>query len=226
MLFLKELMPDIMAQEPQMQNFVANTVIIDGCPEVPATKAELLKNVLLKKFSAMGDVIYSHMPMDAKNLTAGYMVIAYAEPESAEKAVKEMNNLALDKSHTLLVTSLANYDRSVNVGKEWVPPERKKYNDPGNLRSWLLNEYARNQFALLEQNGDKCSIYWHTNSDDILIEQRDDWSEGWIHWSPYGTYLATMHSQGVILWGGDKYERVARFAHREARMIDFSPTEK
>ncbi|VDK86688.1 unnamed protein product, partial [Dibothriocephalus latus] len=96
----------------------------------------------------------------------------------------------------------------------------------GNLRSWLLNEYCRNQFALLDKEGDACSIYWHTNNEVIPVEQREDWSEGWVMWSPQGTYLATMHSKGVILWGGDKFQRVGRFAHAGVRMADFSPQER
>ncbi|VDD80514.1 unnamed protein product [Mesocestoides corti] len=215
-----------MEQEPVMPHLDGNTIIVDGCPVVGKAKADLLKNVLLKKFSAIGEIIYSNLPMNDTEQTSGYMFLTYATPELATKAVKEMNNLALDKAHTLLVTSLSDYSKSINVGKHWNPPEKKPYHDVGNLRSWLLNEFARNQFALLHQNGDKCSIFWHTNSEEIRIEERDDWSEGWIHWSPHGTYLATMHSQGVILWGGDKFERVARFAHRDVGMLDFSPNEK
>ena len=209
-----------------MPNLMPNTIIVDGCPIVGKAKADLLKNVLMKKFSVHGKIIFNHLPMSEDEQTQGYMFITYSKPEEADKATKEMHNFALDKSHTLLVTCLSDFSKCVNTSKQWIPPEKKPYHDVGNLRGWLQNEFARGQFALVHQNGEKCAVFWHTSSEEILIEQRDDWSEGCIFWSSHGTYLATMHVQGVILWGGDKFERVGRFVHREVRMVDFSPNEK
>jgi translation initiation factor 3 subunit B len=40
-----------------------------------------------------------------------------------------------------------------------------------------------------------------------------------------GTYLTTMHKQGVALWGGKSWERIVRFAHPNVKLIDFSPKE-
>ena len=45
-------------------------------------------------------------------------------------------------------------------------------------------------------------------------------------WSPLGTYLATFHGKGVALWGGEKFEKINRFAHPNAEFIDFSPCER
>ena len=53
-----------------------------------------------------------------------------------------------------------------------------------------------------------------------------DWTETYVRWSPMGTYLATLHSQGVALWGGDDYKRIAKFAHPGVQYIDFSPCER
>ena len=41
-----------------------------------------------------------------------------------------------------------------------------------------------------------------------------------------GTYLATLHSQGVALWGGEEFQRIAKFAHPGVQYIDFSPCER
>jgi translation initiation factor 3 subunit B len=45
-------------------------------------------------------------------------------------------------------------------------------------------------------------------------------------WSPLGTYLATFHTRGVAIWGGEKFEKINRFAHPNAEFIDFSPCER
>ncbi|KAL7059714.1 hypothetical protein AAHC03_012965 [Spirometra sp. Aus1] len=222
----EDLIPDILALKPEPKDYTNSVIIVDGCPVVDQTKAELLTNVLIKKFSAVGEITYSNMPRDDKGHTKGYMFIGYQTPELAAKAVEDMNNFHLDKAHTLLVTLLSDFEQSVNVTAEWTPIEKKPYVERGNLRSWLLNEYCRDQFALLEKDGEMCSVYWHTTNEVIPVEQREYWSEGWVQWSPQGTYLATMHQKGVILWGGEHFQRVGRFAHAEVRMADFSPQER
>ena len=52
------------------------------------------------------------------------------------------------------------------------------------------------------------------------------WTETYVRWSPQGTYLATLHNQGVALWGGEKFERITRFNHSGVQLIDFSPCER
>ena len=41
-----------------------------------------------------------------------------------------------------------------------------------------------------------------------------------------GTYFATLHRQGVRLWGGPSWEPQNRFAHPLVKLIDFSPNEQ
>lgn len=45
-------------------------------------------------------------------------------------------------------------------------------------------------------------------------------------WSPLGTYIATLHRQGVRLWGGPSWKAQQRFAHPLVKLIDFSPCER
>lgn len=219
-------MPDIMEQEPVPQSMVPNVIIVDGCPTVGPAKLDALTNFVLKKFSTYGSIVHKSVPIGTDGQTKGYMFIVYDSPESAAKAAKEMDKTALDKSHTFCVTLLSDFTKYVDASKQWIPPEKKPYQDVGNIRSWLLNEFARDQYGMIHQDGDKCSIFWHSNVGEIPAEERDSWSEGWIRWSPHGTYLATMHSKGIILWGGDKFDRVGRFAHSNVAHIDFSPNER
>ena len=48
----------------------------------------------------------------------------------------------------------------------------------------------------------------------------------YVAWSPLGTYIATLHRQGVRLWGGPSFNDQQRFAHPLVKLIDFSPCEK
>lgn len=51
------------------------------------------------------------------------------------------------------------------------------------------------------------------------------WTDLYVSWSPLGTYFATLHRQGVRLWGGPSWEAQYRFAHPFVKLIDFSPNE-
>jgi translation initiation factor 3 subunit B len=45
-------------------------------------------------------------------------------------------------------------------------------------------------------------------------------------WSPHGTYLVTLHQNGVFLWGGPEFKLIRKFPHHNVDLIDFSPCEK
>jgi translation initiation factor 3 subunit B len=47
----------------------------------------------------------------------------------------------------------------------------------------------------------------------------------YVAWSPLGTYVATLHRQGVRLWGGPSWKPQQRFAHPFVKLIDLSPCE-
>merc|ERR1711939_149071 len=55
---------------------------------------------------------------------------------------------------------------------------------------------------------------------------RQHWTEMFVQWSPLGTYLLSMHAQGIQLWGGKSWGRQKRFAHPGCNLVDFSPSEK
>ena len=52
------------------------------------------------------------------------------------------------------------------------------------------------------------------------------WTEKFVKWSPQGTYLASLHHQGCILWGGSNFDKKRRLFHLNVQMIDFSPCER
>ena len=47
--------------------------------------------------------------------------------------------------------------------------------------------------------------------------KRSFWTESFVQWSPHGSYLATMHRQGIALWGGPSFSRLHRFSHPNVR---------
>lgn len=96
----------------------------------------------------------------------------------------------------------------------------------GNLHSWLLNTHCYDQFSLIYEGGDRTAIFNNTHQEPVLIEERARWTETYVRWSPQGTYLATFHSKGIALWGGEKFQQIMRFSHSGVQLIDFSPCER
>lgn len=101
---------------------------MDGCPVVGPEKIELLKKFLLEKFAKIGPIVSHDFPLH-EDKTQGYLFITYEDGKAAGHAVREMNNTALDKKHTLQVTRLSDYERCINVSPEWNPPARQEYKD-------------------------------------------------------------------------------------------------
>ena len=60
----------------------------------------------------------------------------------------------------------------------------------------------------------------------MLSRKQNLRTELYVSWSPLGTYIATLHRQGVRLYGGQSFQLQARFFHPLIRLIDFSPCEQ
>lgn len=47
-----------------------------------------------------------------------------------------------------------------------------------------------------------------------------------MEWSPRGGMMATVHRQGVALWGGQSFGRLMRVGHPGVQRLLFSPCER
>ena len=93
------------------------------------------------------------------------------------------------------------------------------------MRAWLGDPQGRDQYATYR--GDEVEIHWHGKSSQCEVSySKVNWTDLYLSWSPLGTYAATLHRQGVRLWGGSSWEPQSRFAHPLVKLIDFSPNEQ
>lgn len=83
-----------------------------------------------------------------------------------------------------------------------------------NLWHWMMDPRGRDQFVIRYQ--DATEICWNdaqrTQAEEVY--KRSFWTESFVGWSPHGSYLATMHRQGIALWGGPSFSRLVRFTHQ------------
>lgn len=204
-----------------------NIILVDGCPLVPEAKKSALLRVLSKLFSSCGTVKDNGivMPMDdAKAMSKGFMFVEYETAQQAQNAVRTLNGKKLDKAHTLVANLFTDVDKYANIDDDLQLPEDEEYAEHEHLRSWMADQGGRDQLVIFK--GDEVSINWNKKSDQPeSVVARNHWTETYTQWSPLGSYLASFHQQGLQLWGGPSWKKIARFAHPKVKLIDFSPLE-
>lgn len=229
-----ELLEDVIKAKPNEQESIDAVVVVDGLPKVGQEKSGKLKTVLNNVFKKVGNVLSEYYPEgpnpDSDNaiMTKGYCFVEFESKVVAQDAVNLLNGYKLDKTHTFVVTLFKDFEKykAMDDLENWEPPKHRPYKDRGNLRSWLLNTDSFDQFVLQSESGDKVAVYWNSVGQPTVLSEKLHWSDTFIRWSPYGTYLATVHKQGIALWGGEKFEQIVRFTHVGAQYFDFSPCEK
>ena len=74
--------------------------------------------------------------------------------------------------------------------------------------------------------GDNVGVFWNNKKEaPEPIVDRNHWTQLFVSWSPLGTFLASIHQQGVQLWGGTSFKRIRQFPHPFVSLIEFSPGE-
>lgn len=156
-----------------------------------------------------------------------FAFVEYASPEQAVAATKQLHGHQLDKKHQLSVNKLTDIDRFGREGRvddEYSPPYIEPFTDKEHLRSWLGDPNARDQFAMFR--GDNVGVFWNNKKDDPEpVVDRKHWTQLFVTWSPLGTFLASIHQQGVQLWGGPQFSKQKQLPHPFVSLVQFSPEE-
>ena len=219
-------MPEIMKMQPKESDGVDSVIVIDNVPQVEGARVEKLKNVIRKIYSKFGKLMNEHYPVDDEGKTKGYIFLEFNNHANALEAVKQTNNYKLDKAHTFQVNLFSDFEKYEAIPEVWEPPKPAEYKDQGNLRSWLQDPEANDQYSVIHKGGEEVTIFANHNPDPVEIQSRPRWTETYVKWSPLGTYLATFHTRGIALWGGDDFHQISKFAHPGVQYIEFSPCEK
>eukprot|EP00891_Asterochloris_glomerata_P006248 jgi/Astpho2/6248/Aster-03652 len=216
-------------QDVQTETGFGCVIVVDNLPTVPPEKVDKLTTVLKKLFGQIGTIREGGlwMPADeATKLTKGFAFVEYLQPEEAHAARDMLQGYKLDKSHTFVVNMFDEFEQFAKVPDQYEEPEEKPYRPMENLQEWLMDRRGRDQFAI--RYGDETEIYWNDHQKALAEEvyKRSFWTESFVQWSPKGSYLGTVHTRGVAVWGGPSFARLQRFTHTEVRLVDFSPNER
>jgi translation initiation factor 3 subunit B len=226
---------------PPFRDSLNTGVVMANLPKVPRSKLEKLTKVLVKLVSRIGILAsdeesgYSgvYMPYDeATGATLGFCFVEYATPAEAKKAVEVLQDYAFDKNHALAVTLYEQAKALADVDSEFTEPEPAPFVERANTMTWLEDPSQRDAFFI--RHAKETVVYWSDGRHDPVVDydgsrEKDagvPWCDFYAQWSPHGGFLATMvPSKGVILWGGDNYEKIGRFPAPGVSFVLFSPQE-
>eukprot|EP01048_Picozoa_sp_COSAG05_P013888 COSAG05_NODE_1522_length_4642_cov_18.667841_2_plen_662_part_00 len=204
-------------------------LLVDGLPVLGEEKYDkLLKFLktnpnLVKTWGAPPKKV--EMPMDDEKKTLGVAFLEFDTPEQASKAMKNAQGYKMDKNHVLKTNLMADYERIINTDQEYAEPKHEEFKEQENLMAWLLDVEARDQFVL--RVADDTQVYWNNAIEGPeLNKEQKRWSDSYVRWSPLGTYLATFHHQGILLWGGPSWKKLRKFGIPGVVDILFSPGER
>ncbi|KAK4192367.1 Eukaryotic translation initiation factor 3 subunit B [Podospora australis] len=217
--------------EVQLEQGYDAFVVVDGLPEVNEEQKPKLVKFLLKKLNTVGktseDLIFMPMGEDGKSLRFAF--VEYSSPAEAAAAVRQLDYAPLDKRHTLRVNKLTDidrYGREGRVDEEYTPPHIDEFQEKEHLRSFMADPSGRGRDQFVMFRGESVGVFWANDKEaPENIVERPHWTETFVQWSPLGTYLTSVHAQGVQLWGGASWTRQKRFAHPFVNLIAFSPLE-
>jgi translation initiation factor 3 subunit B len=219
---------EINVEEVKMDSGFGSVIVVDNLPKVPSAKVEKLTTVLKKIFGQIG-VIHEnglHMPTDTDGSTKGFAFIEFGNAQEAAAAREQTDGYKLDKAHIFKVSRFDDFAKYEAVPDTYKTPEPKPYVARENTQSYMLDERGRDQYAI--RFGDATEIHWNDaqKNEPVEVYKRDFWTESYVQWSPRGNFLATVHRQGVALWGGPGFARFQKFSHNGVQFIEFSPCER
>ena len=213
---------------PQDTGF-GNFIVVNNLPQVPQEKYDKLTNILRKLCSGAGRLREGglHHPQDpASNVSKGFAFVEYETPDMAKAAVLALHGYQLDKNHKFTAMLMDDLERIANTPGQYREPEPVAFEQGADLYSWLGDKRGRDQFVV--RFGDETEVYWNdpARQQPDPVYKRSFWSETFVEWGPRGGIFATMHRQGVAVWGGPEWARLQRFSHPGASRIAFSPCER
>jgi translation initiation factor 3 subunit B len=217
-------------------------IIILNLPKVPQAKLDKLTKVVLKLVSRIGNLAANEttnfdglvMPYnEATGSTEGFAFCEYETPEEAKNAIGVLDGYKFDKNHSLTVLQYSRAEKLQDLQEtEFVEPERPPFVEKPNAMSWLEDPSQRDEFVI--RYGKETAVYWYDAKNDPVPDYSGErekeagvsWCEYYCHWSPKGSYLATLvPARGVILWSGSTYEKMGRFVAPDVKTVLFSPQE-
>ncbi|CAJ0558216.1 unnamed protein product, partial [Mesorhabditis spiculigera] len=202
----EELLGDVLKQEPLIDEYEENCLILFGLPIVNKEKFPKLQAVVAKVLNGINTSNKVEYPVDADGNTKGCLFVEWESKDVAQYALTVLNGYRLDKNHAFSAISIADMKSMEKPDEEWEAPKPNEYVNVGDLWSWMQNPRCRDQFAVQFEDNHHVphvGIYWHVKGHEPEVAdegQKPNWTESVFKWTPYGSYLATIHGRGIAFF--------------------------
>uniref|UniRef100_A0A6A7FVW0 Eukaryotic translation initiation factor 3 subunit B-like n=2 Tax=Hirondellea gigas TaxID=1518452 RepID=A0A6A7FVW0_9CRUS len=178
------------------------------------------------------------------NTTDGIAFLQYKDPESAMKALSMKK---FDKKTPLSVNLFEDFQKYQDYSLEYKEPSIDDVQKAPDPSTYLQDEYGRDQYVIRQRN--LTEVYWNDpirkdiqgrnsyvdrdSPDTPLVDRRTrmilantDLTEGYVQWSPRGTYLvAIQNEKDIVLFSGEEMKEFRRFTHPGVIRFAISPME-
>ncbi|KAG6829213.1 hypothetical protein H0H92_005278 [Tricholoma furcatifolium] len=206
------------------------TLVVDGIPIIDESKLDRLLNKFCKEFARKGVTVKPEdvfMPWNEKTgKSKGYAFVDLRTVDDANLALSALDHHPFDSKHTFRLNRFTDVEDFANFDESYAEPPHEEFKPKEHLRAWLGDPQGRDQYVTYRH--EDVEIHWHGKPSQSELAFKPDWREPFLYvaWSPMGTYIATLHRQGVRLWGGSSWKQQGQFAHPLVKLIDFSPCEQ
>ena len=203
-----------------------NVLIIDNLPKVEEAKVGILLNYVKAKIFGQAKINSDTiMPLDESKNTKGLLFVEFETVEQANRVLFKADGFPFNREHTLRAIRFKEYVNYLNAPETYVEPEQSvSQEETEHLRDWLLDPAGRDQFAISYSKN--VQIAWNQNSGEEICESRKNWADKDVFWSPEGSFLTTVHSEGIAIWGGKSFKKLVKLSHSHVRYASYSPNEK
>ena len=220
----------------------ASVIVVTNLPAgVAPEKQPKLHSFLSKVISSdpSTDILDIHMPLNPANSgTLGIAIVTLADEAKVPAVIERVDGFEVSKGQALAAFP---FDVAESILEDAAASQAQAPTDElvailnrETFRDWMLEEPRMEQ--LLTRFEDETEIFWIDPLDPVprlyYGGEREKtagrkWCDLNVEWSPSGTYLATFHSPGLVVWGGRKFSAPkTRFEHTHVAGALWSPNEE
>ena len=156
-----DLVGDLYAQAPREAQGIENVVIVDNIPKTAKLQKlqDKLSGIWKSKAGVPLNQEYPTEMVDGQPTTKGYCFLEFEDEETALKAQENINNHRFDKKHVFLANLFTDIEKFADTSDEWIEPNRKVYEDMGNLYSHMTEPNAFDQFVVTYEDGKMTEVF-------------------------------------------------------------------
>ena len=121
-----------MMKKPVLDSKFSNFLLMSNLPEgISQQRVDKLKSILkmiMEKKGVLKDLVELTMGMEG-DLSNGFALLEFTHEDHIKKGIQELNNLVLDKSHTLKTYTMQEYETILETAEQLETPSILKEKD-------------------------------------------------------------------------------------------------